>query len=224
MAHASSARRLQYLDGANHCTGEAMNSKYANPNVSTLAARWWALVIRGVVAILFGIVAIAAPVSSLFALVILWGAFVIVDGVFNLVLAARKARAGRSWGWLLFEGLVSVAAGVLTFVWPGITALALLAVIAIWAVLTGIAEIAAAIRLRREIRGEWLLATSGVLSIVFGVLLLVFPASGVLALMWLIGAYAIIYGVLLIGLGLRLHRWGGADERPLPTGGAHTPA
>jgi uncharacterized membrane protein HdeD (DUF308 family) len=201
-----------------------MSSDYAIPNVSALAARWWVLVIRGAAAILFGILAVAVPRISLFALVMLWGAYALVDGVFNLMLAARGARAGRRWGWLLFEGILSIAAGVVAFAWPGITALVLLALIGFWAVLTGIAEIAAAIRLRRQIRGEWLLATSGILSIAFGVLVLLFPGAGALALVWMIGAYAIVFGGLLIGLGVRLKRWGRPRERPIPTGGMPTPA
>jgi uncharacterized membrane protein HdeD (DUF308 family) len=201
-----------------------MNAEYAMPSVSALAARWWMLVVRGAVAILFGIVAIAMPAISLYTLVLLWGAYVLVDGAFNVIHAVRGARAGRRWGWLLFEGIVSIMAGVLTFAWPRITALVLLMLIAFWAVLTGVAEIAAAIRLRRRIRGEWLLATSGVLSILFGVLLLVYPGAGALALVWMIGAYAIVFGALLIGLGLRLKRWGRSHGRPMPTGGMPTPA
>lgn len=201
-----------------------MNADYANLNVNALAARWWVLVIRGIAAILFGILAIVVPGASLLALVIIWGVYALVDGVFSLILAARGARAGRSWGWLLFGGIVGIAAGVVAFAWPGITAMVLLFVIAFWAVLTGIAEIAAAIWLRREISGEWLLVTSGILSIIFGVLLLLFPGAGALAVVWMIGAYAIIYGALLIGLGVRLHRWDRSHERPLPTGGTPTPA
>lgn len=191
-----------------------MASDYTSASVSALAERWWVLEIRGVAAILFGILAIVAPGTSLLALLILWGAYALVDGVFNLILAARRGRAGQSWGWLVFEGIVSIGAGVLTFAWPGMTALILLVVIAVWAVLTGIAKIATAIRIRRQVSGEWMLAVSGVLSILFGVFLLLSPGAGALALVWVIGAYAIIFGALLIGLGLRLHRWGRSLARP----------
>jgi uncharacterized membrane protein HdeD (DUF308 family) len=180
---------------------------YSNANLNALAERWWVVVARGVAAIGFGIVCIMAPRISLLTLIALWGTYALVDGILSIVAAARKAKAGRRWGWLLFEGVLSIAAGVLTFAWPGITALALLTVIAVRAVLTGIAEIAAAMRLRDEIRDEWRLAAAGILSIVFGALLLGFPAAGALGLLWAIASYAILFGLLLIALGLRLNRW-----------------
>jgi uncharacterized membrane protein HdeD (DUF308 family) len=174
---------------------------------SQLAERWWVPLIRGLAAILFGILAIAFPTISLLMLIMLWGAYALVDGVFSLVMAVRRGRSGGNWGWLLFEGLVGIGAGIVAFAWPGMTAMILLMVIAVWAILTGIAEIAAAIRLRKEIQGEWLLATSGVLSIVFGGLLLAYPGAGALAMLWLISAYAIVFGVILLGLAWRLYSW-----------------
>lgn len=169
--------------------------------------RWWALVIRGLAAIAFGVLTFARPAASLFSLVILWGAYAIVDGLFAVVLSIRGARLLPGWGWLLAEGLLGIGAGVVTFLWPGITGLVLLFVIATWAVLTGIAEIATAIRLRRYVRGEWMLAVTGVLSVAFGVLLAVNPGPGALAVTWLIGGYAIVFGALLVGLGVRLQRF-----------------
>jgi uncharacterized membrane protein HdeD (DUF308 family) len=201
-----------------------MNPDDAKMNVSPLSERWWVVVIRGVAAILFGILALVWPGISLLFLVILWGAYALTDGVFNLVMAVRRARAGRRWGWLVFEGIVSILAGALTFAWPGITAWLLSLMIAAWAVVTGIAEIASAIRLRQYIRGEWLLALSGLLSIVFGVLLAMFPRAGALALAWTIGIYAIVFGALLIGLGLRLHHFHRGGPRSIPTDHAATPA
>lgn len=192
-----------------------------NVNVGQLAERWWALVIRGAAAILFGILTLLFPGVSLLVLLIAWAAYALVDGVFNLVLAARGARAGRRWGWLLFEGIASIAAGVVAVVWPGITAWALLMVVAAWAVVTGIAELAIAIRLRKQIQGEWLLALGGVLSIAFGVLLVVYPGAGLLTVLWIVGTYAIVFGVLLIGLGWRLHTWHRGSEHPHHHPGAH---
>jgi uncharacterized membrane protein HdeD (DUF308 family) len=165
---------------------------------------------------------LAMPGTSLLALVLAWGAYAIVDGVFALMLALQRGRVGERWGWFLVEGIVGIAAGVMTLAWPAITGLVLLILIAVRAVVAGVVEVAAAIQLRQVIRNEWLLAAGGVLSVAFGVLLLVYPAAGALAVAWLIGSYAILFGVLLTGLGLRLHRWHRAGERHLPTGGLPT--
>src|SRR5207302_3341812 len=126
-----------------------------------LAQRWWSLALRGLAAIIFGILAFAFPGSTFAALVILFGVYAIFDGVLNLIMALRTP--GERWGWFVFEGIVSLVAGVLTLLWPRISALVLLLVIASWSILTGILEIAAAIRLRKEIEGEWLLALMVVL-------------------------------------------------------------
>ena len=172
--------------------------------VVMLARNWWALALRGLAAVLFGIMAFAWPGMTLGVLVLLYGAYALVDGV----LAITAAVAGRTWGmpwWaLLLEGVLGITIGILTFAWPGITALVLLYLIAAWAVVTGVFEVVAAIRLRREIRGEWLLALSGIISVLFGIALVINPVGGALAVVWLIGAYAIAFGVLLIALGFRL--------------------
>jgi uncharacterized membrane protein HdeD (DUF308 family) len=196
-----------------------MLNEYTNPSVGQLADRWWMLVIRGAAAVLFGVLTFAMPQVSLLSLVLLWGAYAVIDGAFNMMAAIRGARAGRHWGWLLFEGIVSIGAGVVAFAWPGITALALLMVIAVWGVLTGAAAIAAAVRLRKVIQGEWLLALSGALSIAFGVLLVAVPSAGALALLWMIGAYAVVAGLLLIGVGVRLRSWRHGRGRAIPSGG-----
>jgi uncharacterized membrane protein HdeD (DUF308 family) len=193
-------------------------------NLEALAPRWWTFVVRGLVAILFGVLTFAMPGISLLTLVLLWGAYAFADGVFELTMAARAGRAGHRWGWVTLEGIVSLAAGVLAFLWPGMTAFVLLIVIAVRAVINGVAAIGTAIWLRREIRGEWLLGLSGVLSIAFGVLLFMSPGAGALALLWVIGAYAMVFGALLIGLGLRLHRFAGGGEHHFPTGGTPRPA
>lgn len=184
-----------------------MVSENDSSMMSALTERWWTLVLRGIAAIAFGVLAFVVPEGSLYALVIIWGVFAIINGGFALLLAGQRGRAGLSWGWMFFEGIVGIGAGILTFIWPGITAQALLIVIALWAILSGSAEIAAAIRLRHVISDEWLLAASGVLSIAFGVLMFASPESGALALVWMIGVYAVAFGVLLIVLGVRLNQW-----------------
>jgi uncharacterized membrane protein HdeD (DUF308 family) len=177
-------------------------------DLAALARNWWALAIRGAAAIIFGLLTFVMPGITLAVLVLLFGAYAIVDGIFNLVAAFRgrtRIEEQPRW-WLAVEGVVSIAAGVVTVAMPGLTALVLLYVIAAWAVITGVLEIVGAIRLRHEIPNEWWLVASGVLSVVFGGLLMVSPGVGALALVLWIGAYAIVFGALLVGLAFRLRR------------------
>jgi uncharacterized membrane protein HdeD (DUF308 family) len=171
--------------------------------VETAARHWWVFAVRGVVAILFGILAFAWPLITLAVLVLLWGAFALVDGILALVAAIRTDNDHR-WG-LLFEGIVGIGAGIVTFAWPEITALVLLYIIAVWALLTGILELVAAVRLRRVINNEWWLVLSGIASVLFALVLLAMPTAGAVAVVWLIAIYAIVFGVLMLGLALRLH-------------------
>jgi uncharacterized membrane protein HdeD (DUF308 family) len=164
---------------------------------------WWVFAIRGIAAILFGVLAFAWPGITLTVLVLLWGAFVLVDGVLAVVSAFRTTNDHR---WiLLLEGIVGIGAGVVTFVWPELTALVLLYIIAVWALVTGVLELFAAYRLRKIIHNEWWLVLGGIASIAFGILMLAMPAAGAVALVWLIAAYAIVFGLLLIALAVRLH-------------------
>ncbi len=172
-----------------------------------LATNWWSLVIRGIVAMLFGLVTFAWPGITLGALVLLFGAYALIDGVMSIVGAWRASRAHERWGALVLEGVVGIVASAVTVLWPAITALALVLVIASWAIVTGALEIAAAIRLRKHITGEWLLALSGIASILFGVFAVVLPLAGALVIALAVGVYAIIFGVLLIALGFRLRNW-----------------
>lgn len=170
-----------------------------------LARNWWTLVIRGVAAVAFGFATLAWPNLTLTVLIAMFGAYALVDGIFNLVGAIRGATHRKErWGWMFVQGLVSLAAGFVTLLWPGLTAIALLYWIAAWAVVTGVLEIVTAIRLRKEVRGEWLLVLGGIASIVFGALLFASPGLGALAVVIWIGAYAIVFGALNIGLGFRL--------------------
>lgn len=165
---------------------------------------WWALALRGLAAIIFGILAFIWPGITVTALVLVFGAYAIVDGIFGIVAGVRAPNEFRRWWLLLIEGIVSVAAGIITFIMPGMTALVLLFVIASWAIVTGVIEIIAAIQLRKQIIGEWLMVLMGIASIVFGGLLLYDPAAGAVTLVWIIGAYAILFGVLLMALGFKL--------------------
>jgi uncharacterized membrane protein HdeD (DUF308 family) len=188
-------------------------------DLDSLSRNWWAVMLRGLAGILFAIITFFAPAISLAALVLLFGAYAFADGVLAVVTAVRRRGADR-WALLLLEGIVGIAAGVLTLLWPGITALALLYLVAAWALVTGAFEIAAAIRLRKMITGEWLLALSGIFSIALGVLLVLFPGPGALALVIWIGAYAFVFGALLFALGLRLRGLRSPQAREQPAPGA----
>lgn len=172
-----------------------------------LARYWWVVAVRGVAAVLFGLMAIIWPAITVTVLVLLFGAYALVDGVLALFTAlfGGDSSEGRR-PWLALEGVAGVLTGVLTFLWPGITTLVLLWLIAAWVLVTGVLEIVAAARLRREIEGEWLLGLSGVLSVVFGILLVIWPTAGAVTVVWLIGIYAVVFGVALIALSLRLRK------------------
>jgi uncharacterized membrane protein HdeD (DUF308 family) len=175
------------------------------PVLPVLSRNWWALSLRGILAVLFGLAAFFLPGIFLTAFILLFGAYMLVDGVFAIVAAVRAAGRDTRWWLLLVEGVLGVFVGILTFIWPGLTALVLLYFVAAWAIVTGLFEIVGAIRLRREIEGEWALILGGVLSVVFGVLLAVLPAEvGILSLLWLVGAYALVFGILLIILAFRV--------------------
>ncbi|HEX6542459.1 MAG TPA: HdeD family acid-resistance protein [Ktedonobacterales bacterium] len=165
---------------------------------------WWAVGLRGVLAIIFGILALVWPGITLVVLIAFFGAYALIDGIVAVYVAIRGREANRNWGWLLIEGIAGIVIGILTFLWPGTTALVLLLFIAAWAIITGITEIVQAIQLRRVINNEWLLIIGGILSVIFGILLLFFPAAGALALVWLIGIYAILFGIVLLVLAWRL--------------------
>ena len=180
--------------------------------MAILARNWWAVGLRGLIAILFGLAAFFWPGLTLFALVILFGAYALVDGLFAILAAVRAAEQHTRWWSLVVEGLVGIAVGLLTFFYPGVTAVALLYIIAAWAIVTGIFEIIAAIQLHQEITNEWLLGLSGLASVLFGIVAMVTPGAGALAIVWLIGVYAIVFGVLQLGLAYRLHQMGTTIE------------
>lgn len=180
---------------------------------------WWALALRGLAAVVFGILAFALPGITLAVLVLLFGAYAIVDGVLAIVSAFRSG--GHHLWYLLVEGVVGILAGVAAFTWPGLTALVLLFIIAGWAILTGILEVISAVRLREVIENEWAWIAGGVLSVVFGLVMLISPGTGALALVWLIGAYAVLFGISLIVLAWQVRnlqaRTGVSTGRPAPS-------
>jgi uncharacterized membrane protein HdeD (DUF308 family) len=172
--------------------------------IETLKRNWWVSVIRGVAAIVFGVIAFAYPGLTVAMLVLFFGAWVLIDGVFRVIGAIGHHASDPEWGFHLIIGIIGIIIGFLTFHAPQITALALIIYIAAWALMIGATEIALAIKLRREIRGEWFLILMGLASIVFAVMLLWNPVPGALALVWLIGSYAIVFGILGIFFGFRL--------------------
>jgi uncharacterized membrane protein HdeD (DUF308 family) len=177
--------------------------------IETLKRHWWVPVLRGIAAVVFGVMAFVYPGLTAAVLVLLFGAWVLVDGIFRAIGAIAGRASDSEWGFHLIIGIIGIIIGLLTFHAPRITALALVIYIAVWALMIGATEIALAIKLRREIKGEWFLILMGLLSIVFAVMLLWNPLPGALALVWLIGSYAIVFGILGIILGFRL--------RSLPT-------
>lgn len=169
-----------------------------------LARWWWVFVLRGLVAIGFGLLAFLAPGWGIRVLMLLFATWAIVDGVGSLLTGIRTRGQDRSWWLELLEGLLGVVVGVLAIVLLDYAVQVLVLMIAAWSVLTGIIEIVLAVRLRRVIEGEIWMAVAGIASILFGVLLVVFPAAGALSIVWLIGGFAIVFGIFQIGLGWRL--------------------
>lgn len=169
-----------------------------------LASNWDMFLVRGILAILFGIATLVMPGITLIVLVVLFGGYALLDGVVLSILSIKDRKYHPDWWLMLLTGLVSIGAGVVTFVWPGITAVSLFYIIIAYAIATGVFEVAYAIRFRKVIEGEWLLVLSGILSVVFGVLLIAQPVAGALTVLWLIGVYAIADGVTLVALAFRL--------------------
>ena len=188
-----------------------MSHSQPQPIPSTLTTNWWAMFLRGVVALLFGSVTLAWPGMTLIVLIVFFGAYVLVDGVLAIVAGIRGSE-GRRW-LLLAEGVLSVLAGLIAFFWPGMTVLLLLFVISAWAIFTGLLKVVMAIFFRREVENAWLMGLSGVLSVLFGVILAVLPGAGLLTLVWLIGIYALVVGIVLIYLGFRVRGQRASESR-----------
>ncbi|HEX2842878.1 HdeD family acid-resistance protein [Hyphomicrobium sp.] len=175
------------------------------PMLDALARNWGLILLRGILAIIFGILTFIWPGITLLTLVLLYGAFAFADGILSIVAAIRGGAPAPRW-WLALVGIFGIAAGVLTLLWPQITGLVLLYFIAGWAIASGIFEIVGAIKLRKEIDDEWLLIASGVLAVAFGCMLIAWPGAGALALVLVIGSFAIFYGILLVAFAMRLRK------------------
>ena len=179
-----------------------------------LAQNWWAVAIRGVCGIIFGLIALFLPGATMLTLVLFFSAYMLVDGIFGIVAAVRAASHHQRWGLLVLEGVLNIAVGVIAFIWPGLTAVTFVLLIAAWAIVTGVLEVVAALRLHPEY-GRWWLILSGAESVIFGVLLVVVPLAGVIVVTWWIGAFALIFGIMLVVLAFRLR----ARKDP-PVGGS----
>ena len=167
--------------------------------VRALSQHWWVVLLRGVLAIVVGLMAWMWPGETLAILVLIWGAYALVDGIFEVIAGIRG-----KWGALVVLGLLGIAAGLVAFVMPGVAAITLIWVFAFWAIVAGILQVSAAIRLRKEVQGEWMWILSGVCTVLLGVLLLLYPGAGALSITWLIGSLAVVWGVLLVMLSFKL--------------------
>jgi uncharacterized membrane protein HdeD (DUF308 family) len=169
-----------------------------NTTIQALRSYWWVLLARGVLAILFGIIALAAPGIALLAFIYIFAAYALLDGITAVVISLQERSYVRTWWILLLDGIAGIIFGILAFTWPGETALVLLFLVAIWALVTGIMEVSSAFIVPRSAGQRWGLGLAGLLSIIFGLILLVHPGTGLLAVLWLVGIYAIVFGVSLI--------------------------
>ena len=179
----------------------------------TLARNWWLVALRGVFALIFGIIAILLSGVTIAALVLLFAAYMLVDGVFAIIAGVRAARRHQRWGLLIFEGIADLVAGGIAIVWPLITIVAFIYLLAAWAIVSGGLVFAAALRLQLE-HGRWLLLFGGLVSLIWGLLLLFWPLAGAVVLAWWMGAYALLFGVTLLVLAFRLR---GQSRRGSPT-------
>jgi uncharacterized membrane protein HdeD (DUF308 family) len=186
----------------------------------TLVRNWWLFTLRGVVGIIFGLIALIFPGATMLSLVIVFSAYMLVDGVVGIISAVRAARQRNRWGLLVFEGLLDIAVGIAAFLWPGLTVLAFVLLVAAWAIVSGALMAAAGFRLNID-HGRWWLILGGLISLAYGALLIATPIIGAVVLTWWIGAYAIAFGISLIIFSFRLRS---RQQQPLNSGAARSAA
>jgi uncharacterized membrane protein HdeD (DUF308 family) len=175
---------------------------------------WWLVLIRGILAILFGLFALFAPGTALLALVFVFGAYAIIDGITAIIAGVRHRKGESHWGWQVFQGVVSVIAGIIAFTWPGVTVLAILFVIAFWSIISGVAQIVESFTMRKRGLSSWgWTLAGGIVSVLFGIVLLAWPGTGLITLLWLVGVFAIVFGVIFVVWALRLRKAPAAGDR-----------
>lgn len=172
-----------------------------------LAKNWWLLGLRGLLAVIFGLLTIFNPWASLQVLILVFGAFALVDGIFAIIAGATAPKGSKRWGWLIAGGIMGILIGLLTLFAPMAAAFGLVFVIAFWAIVIGITQIITAIRLRKEIEGEFWMILGGAVSVLFGILALVSPLAGALAVTFTIGIYAVVFGAMMLIIAFRLRKW-----------------
>ncbi|MGH6735109.1 MAG: HdeD family acid-resistance protein [Methyloceanibacter sp.] len=184
--------------------GRTSLGKASDPLSEVLTDSWWAVGLRGLLGIAFGLICLLVPAAAILALILLFSAYMLVDGVLAIISGIKAARSGERWGLLILEGVVDIAAGAVAFLWPAITAIAFVILIAVWAIISGALMLTAAFSLKID-HGRWWLALGGIASVVFGIVLLIAPVVGAVVLTWWLGAYAIVFGVFLLVLAFQLH-------------------
>lgn len=175
--------------------------------VPIIQRNWWIMALRGLFAIIFGLIALVAPRIALLAFIYVFAVYALVDGGIAIITSIQERELRYRWGWVLFEGALSVLAGMIAFANPALTALVLLYIIAAWAIVTGIMEIVTAFAIREFVSREWVLALAGILSVAFGMILFFFPGAGILSILWLVGIYGIVFGLLFIVRAFQLRSW-----------------
>jgi len=210
---ASTAPARSRASSSNMPRGDALSE--------VLADKWWAVGLRGLLGVAFGLICLLVPAAAILALILLFSAYMLVDGVLAIASGIKAARNGERWGLLILEGIVDLAAGAVAFLWPAITAVAFVILIAVWAIISGALMLGAAFTLKLD-HGRWWLALGGIASVIFGIVLLVAPVVGAVVLTWWLGAYAIVFGTFLLVLAFQLH--GKKEEREAKKPAARTAA